>query len=110
MMVGRELEPLEDNVRPEAGEEMLRVEDFSRKGAFQDITFTVHAGEVLTFFGLVGAGRTEVARALMGLDSGATGHVTLRGKPVHIHQPEPGDESRDGLPVGRSQERRPVPG
>ena len=48
----------------------------------------MHAGEVLTFFGLVGAGRTEVARALMGLDSGATGQVTLRGKPVQIRQPK----------------------
>ena len=87
MMVGRELEPLEENIRPEAGQEMLRVEGFSREGAFQDISFAVHAGEVLTFFGLVGAGRTEVARALMGLDSGATGQVTLRGKPVQIRQP-----------------------
>ena len=52
---------------------MLRVEGFSRAAVFQDITFTLHAGEVLTFFGLVGAGRTEVARALMGLDHGATG-------------------------------------
>jgi ribose transport system ATP-binding protein len=87
MMVGRELEPLEENIRPEAGQEMLRVEGFSREGAFQDISFAVHAGEVLTFFGLVGAGRTEVARALMGLDSGATGQVTLSGKPVQIRQP-----------------------
>jgi ABC-type sugar transport system ATPase subunit len=87
MMVGRELEPLEENVRAEAGAEMLRVDGFSRAAAFQDISFTLHAGEVLTFFGLVGAGRTEVARALMGLDSGATGQVTLRGKPVHIRQP-----------------------
>jgi ABC-type sugar transport system ATPase subunit len=87
MMVGRELEPLEENVRPEAGPEMLRVEGFSRADVFEDISFTLHAGEVLTFFGLVGAGRTEVARALMGLDAGATGQVALRGKLVHIRQP-----------------------
>jgi ribose transport system ATP-binding protein len=87
MMVGRELEPLEENVHAAAGAEILDVQGFSREGVFQDISFTLHAGEVLTFFGLVGAGRTEVARALMGLDSGATGHVSLRGKPVHIQQP-----------------------
>lgn len=87
MMVGRELEPLEETVRTEAGAEMLNVQGFSREGVFQDVSFSVHAGEVLIFFGLVGAGRTEVARALMGLDSGATGRVTLRGKPVHFHHP-----------------------
>jgi len=87
MMVGRELEALEENVQPEAGREMLRVENFTRDRAFRDINFTLHAGEVLTFFGLVGAGRTEVARALVGLDSGATGQVTLDGRPVHIERP-----------------------
>jgi len=87
MMVGRELEPLEENVQAEAGAEMLNVQGFSREGVFQDISFTLNAGEVLTFFGLVGAGRTEVARALMGLDSGATGRVLLRNRPVHIQQP-----------------------
>ena len=65
---------------------MLRVEGFSRRGAFEDISFTLHAGEVLTFFGLVGAGRTEVARALMGLDSGATGAVLING-PAGAHPP-----------------------
>jgi ribose transport system ATP-binding protein len=87
MMVGRELEPLEENVSPEAGAEMLKVQGFSREGAFQDVSFSLHVGEVLTFFGLVGAGRTEVARALMGLDSGATGQVSLQGKTAHFQQP-----------------------
>jgi ABC-type sugar transport system ATPase subunit len=87
MMVGRELEPFEDTGRTEAGQEMLAVHGFSREGVFQDVSFTLHAGEVLTFFGLVGAGRTEVARALIGLDSGARGEVALRGKPVHIRRP-----------------------
>ena len=87
MMVGRELEPLTENVYAEAGAEMLRVEEFSRSTVFKDINFTLHAGEVLTFFGLVGAGRTEVARALMALDHGATGRVSVRGQEVHIHSP-----------------------
>ena len=87
MMVGRELEPLTENVYAEAGPEMLRVEGFSRSTVFKDINFTLHAGEVLTFFGLVGAGRTEVARALMALDHGATGRVSVRGQEVHIHSP-----------------------
>ena len=50
------------------------VEGFSRHGVFEDITFTLHEGEVLTFFGLVGAGRTEVARALDGPGQRRDGH------------------------------------
>jgi ribose transport system ATP-binding protein len=92
MMVGRELEAFAGRgAEREAGPQAMQVEGFSRRGVFEDISFTLHEGEVLTFFGLVGAGRTEVARALMGLDSGATGSVKLAGKgglrPVHINAP-----------------------
>ncbi|HEX9117413.1 MAG TPA: sugar ABC transporter ATP-binding protein, partial [Anaerolineae bacterium] len=87
MMVGRDLEPLEDTVTATGGREMLKVEGFTRRGAFEDVSFTLHQGEVLTFFGLVGAGRTEVARALMALDSGALGRVWVDGRPVQIRQP-----------------------
>ncbi len=87
MMVGRELETMTANVSNEGGKEMLRVESFSRGQVFRDVNFALKAGEVLTFFGLVGAGRTEVARALVGLDGGATGRVFVRGREVHIHQP-----------------------
>ena len=87
----------------EAGAEAMRVEGFSRPGVFEDISFTLHEGEVLTFFGLVGAGRTEVARALVGLDSGATGSVKLAGKDglrLGAHPPaERSDEGGDGVPV-----------
>lgn len=88
MMVGRELEAFADRgAEREAGPEAMRVEGFSRHGVFEDINFTLHEGEVLTFFGLVGAGRTEVARSLMGLDSGAAGSIKISGKPAHIHEP-----------------------
>ncbi len=87
MMVGRELDAMTANVRNEGGKEMLRVESFSRRRVFHDVSFSLNAGEVLTFFGLVGAGRTEMARALVGLDAGATGRVLVRGREVHIHQP-----------------------
>ncbi len=92
MMVGRELDLSAEHAGArERGAEAMRVEGYTRSGVFQDISFTLHQGEVLTFFGLVGAGRTEVARALVGLDSGATGSVKLAGKSgmtaVHIHTP-----------------------
>ncbi len=88
MMVGRNLD--ETDVLHGSGErgiELLRVENVTRTGSFKDVSFTVHKGEVLTFFGLVGSGRTEVARTLIGLDALSSGKVILRGKEVHISSP-----------------------
>ena len=88
MMVGRNLD--ESDVLHGTGErgvELLRAENISRKGAFSDVSFSVHKGEVLTFFGLVGAGRTEVARGLIGLDRIHSGKVLVRGQEVHISSP-----------------------
>lgn len=87
MMVGRDLSDVEKTVTTEHGEEFLRVENFSHKQNFRNVSFALHAGEILTFFGLVGAGRTEVARSLVGLDAGATGDVFIHGKPVNIRHP-----------------------
>ncbi len=87
MMVGRDLSAVEKNVAVEHGEEFLRVENFSHKDTFRNVNFALHAGEILTFFGLVGAGRTEVARSLIGLDAGATGNVFVHGKAINIHNP-----------------------
>ena len=88
MMVGRELGPMIGGKSQAAtGPELLRVSNLSRRGAFEDVSFSLHAGEILAFFGLVGAGRTEVARALMGLDQATGGQVWLRDQPVKIFQP-----------------------
>ncbi len=95
MMVGRDLSDLEKAAATEHGPEFLRVENFSRKQDFQNVSFNLHAGEILTFFGLVGAGRTEVARTLVGLDSGATGEVYIHGKRANIRHP--GAAMRAGL-------------
>ena len=66
MMVGRELDlAANQSSAREAGAQAMVVENFSRHGVFENISFSLHQGEVLTFFGLVGAGRTEVARALV---------------------------------------------
>lgn len=83
MMIGRRIEeyfPKHLDAKP--GEELLRVEDFSSPGKFTDISFTLRAGEALGMAGLVGAGRTEVAQALFGLDPDATGKVYVKGKLV----------------------------
>jgi ribose transport system ATP-binding protein len=89
MMVGRALDASGSLVAAQPhGDEILRVENFSRKGVFSDINFNLYRGEVLTFFGLVGAGRTEVARALVGLDAPTGGNIYLKGKRVTIADPK----------------------
>lgn len=84
-MIGRELhEVTPEHLSKPPGEERLRVEGLASPGKFQDISFSVRAGEVLGFAGLVGAGRSEVAQALFGLDPQATGKVWIRGKPLPL--------------------------
>jgi ABC-type sugar transport system ATPase subunit len=108
MMIGR---PLEDyfpsHVKAQPGEELLRVEHLSSPRKFQDISFSLRAGEVLGFAGLVGAGRSEVAQAIFGLDAEATGRVFVAGKPIRLDGPHeamragvglvPEDRKRQGL-------------
>jgi ABC-type sugar transport system ATPase subunit len=64
------------------GEEILRVEDLNRAGVLSDIHFTTYAGEVLGIAGLVGAGRTELARAVFGADLIDSGKFFVKGQPV----------------------------
>lgn len=87
-MIGRPLEqyfPAHLDSRP--GPERLRIEDLSSPGRFRSISLTVRAGEVVGLAGLVGAGRSEVAQAVFGLDPKATGRVLIDGRPVHIRSP-----------------------
>jgi inositol transport system ATP-binding protein len=84
MMVGRELSGDYPKIEARKGEELLRVEKLRRAGVFHDISFTLHAGEIVGFAGLVGAGRTEVARALSGIDPIHGGSVFVKGKEAKI--------------------------
>ncbi|MFD1539199.1 sugar ABC transporter ATP-binding protein [Nonomuraea guangzhouensis] len=86
LMVGRPIDQRFPRERGRAGEPLLKVTKLGRKGVFEDISFEVRAGEVVGLSGLVGAGRTEVARAIFGADRYDTGEVTVRGK-----RPAPGD-------------------
>jgi inositol transport system ATP-binding protein len=88
LMVGRELDRLFPESTTPPGAEVLSVRQLGRKGAFSDINFAVHAGEVLGLAGLMGAGRTEVARAIYGLDPLHTGDIHLKGQPVTINSPQ----------------------
>jgi ABC-type sugar transport system ATPase subunit len=84
-MVGRELaQYTSQHLQRELGAEVLRVEHLSSPGKFSDISFSIRAGEILGFAGLVGAGRSEVAQAIFGLDEAATGKVYVRGQELSL--------------------------
>jgi ribose transport system ATP-binding protein len=87
MMVGRDLvlASLPETSGP--GREVLRVEGLSRAGVLQDISFRLHQGEILALAGLVGSGRTELARAIFGADRIDTGQIWVHGEPVRIRRP-----------------------
>jgi ABC-type sugar transport system ATPase subunit len=88
MVVGRELKDIFTKTETSAGEEAIRVKNFTSAGTFYDINFSVRYGEVLGFYGLMGAGRTEIMRALFGIDKYSSGSVYLNGKQVIINSPE----------------------
>ncbi|MCF7974806.1 MAG: sugar ABC transporter ATP-binding protein [Phycisphaerae bacterium] len=96
LMVGRELAAVfpAPCARPK-GTEVLSVHRLCRAGAFQDISFAVHRGEILGLAGLMGAGRTEVMRSLFGLDPLDSGQVFVNRKPVGVHHPR--DAIQHGL-------------
>lgn len=85
MMIGRPFEAyFPSHLNAERGKELLRVENLSSPGKFKDISFKLHAGEILGFAGLVGAGRTEIAEAIFGLDPMATGSIFIEGQPAKV--------------------------
>jgi ABC-type sugar transport system ATPase subunit len=86
-MVGREVTSIyrRDSLPP--GEEMLRVEGLSRGNELKDISFTLHAGEIVGMAGLIGAGRTELCRAIFGVDRPDSGRIFVRGKEIRIGSP-----------------------
>jgi inositol transport system ATP-binding protein len=84
LMVGRKLDSNFPKRNIEIGEEALRVEKLTAAGTFRNIDFHVSTGEIVGFAGLMGAGRTEVMRAIFGLDQYASGEIFVRGKRVRI--------------------------
>ena len=79
-MVGRELSALFPKEAAEIGGTLLRVHRLTREGVFTDVSFEVRAGEIVALAGLVGAGRSEVARAIFGIDRADAGHVEVDGR------------------------------
>ena len=83
-MVGRKIENQYPKEDIPIGEEILKVENLTQPGIFNNINFNVHAGEIIGFAGLMGAGRTEIMRSVFGLDPYSSGTITIKGKEVVI--------------------------
>ncbi|MBY4891964.1 sugar ABC transporter ATP-binding protein [Rhodobacteraceae bacterium N5(2021)] len=87
LMIGRSLDLSRNTAPVELGPVALRVEGLSCGSLFNDATFEVREGEVLGFYGLVGAGRTEIAETLFGLRTPTSGRIMLKGEEVTITSP-----------------------
>jgi rhamnose transport system ATP-binding protein len=114
-MVGRDLDELYPKQQTQVGEVALSVRRLTREGAFTDVSFDVRAGEIVGLAGLVGAGRSEVARAIFGVDRWDAGEVLVDGAPLRPGAPSlamaagmalvPEDRRAQGLVMEMSIER-----
>ncbi|MGE5373844.1 MAG: sugar ABC transporter ATP-binding protein [Bacteroidota bacterium] len=87
MMVGRTISNLFPKQDVKAGEVILQVENLTRAGSFRDISFELRKGEILGMAGLVGAGRTNVARAIFGVEPATGGRIKIDGREVNVTSP-----------------------
>jgi rhamnose transport system ATP-binding protein len=114
-MVGRDMDALFPKVPATAGEVVLEVERLTREGVFTDVSLDVRSGEIVALAGLVGAGRTEVARAIFGIDRWDAGSVRVAGRDLPPGSPTaamaagvglvPEDRRQQGLVMDFSIER-----
>ena len=86
-MVGREVVDRAAGGSQQIGDVVLAVDRLSREGVFTDISFTVRSGEIVVLAGLVGSGRSEVARAIFGIDRRDAGSVSISGRPLRSGSP-----------------------
>ena len=96
MMVGRSMEDMYYIKHPEIGEKVLEIKGLTKEPRFRNISFDLHKGEILGFFGLVGSGRTDVVRCIFGADPYDSGEIIIEGKKADINTP------RDGIKYGIS--------
>lgn len=86
-MVGRDLEDYYPDKNNEIGDVIFEVKDLNSENVFEDISFQLHEGEIVSFSGLMGAGRTEIMRAIFGLDSYDSGQIIVNGQEKHLKNP-----------------------
>ena len=87
MMVGRELNDFFPKEYAEIGEVTFEVKNLTKEGKFNNVNFTARRGEILGVAGLMGAGRTEVAEAIMGIEPADSGEIIIQGKSCHVKSP-----------------------
>ncbi len=105
MMVGRKISELFPKGDATIGPVVLEARGLARVGVFHDVTFALRSGEILGFYGLVGAGRSEVVRALLGIDRKTSGEILLDGKPIVLRSPSDAIKRRIGfIPEDRHDE------
>ena len=114
-MVGRDVSAMFPKTDTTPGEVALEVEGLTREGVFSDVSFRVHRGEIVALAGLVGAGRSEVIRAVFGIDRYDAGSVRIAGRPLPRGKPAaamaagaalvPEDRRQQGLVMELSVER-----
>ena len=113
LMIGRELgDYLPQTEERHVGKELLRLDRLSVPGKFRDVSFTLHEGEIVGLAGLVGAGRSEIAQTIFGLEKASSGRVFVDARPARIAEPKdaialgiglvPEDRKRQGLVLGES--------
>lgn len=106
-MVGREIKEKFPRIPSERREKVFEVKNLNAGRLVRDVSFSVYAGEIVGFAGLMGAGRTETTRAIFGVDEKTSGEILLEGKPIRITCPSdaikagivlvPEDRKKDGL-------------
>jgi ribose transport system ATP-binding protein len=94
LMVGRPLQDIFPRRAPKSGRELLSLHGVGRAGSFTDVSFAVAEGEIVGLYGLVGSGRTEVARCVFGADRLGIGEIRVMGRALHPRSP------RDALRAG----------
>jgi len=107
MMVGRTVDEIYPSRDTQCGDTILAVKELCRENSFTDISFSLARGEILGLFGLVGSGRTEVARSIFGAEPPTSGEIRLAGEAIRPKSPHDGlkagiallteDRKRDGL-------------
>ncbi len=97
MMVNRQLKEQFPKQKTDIGKEILRVEGLNKHNILNDINFSLHRGEILGIAGLLGSGRTELARAIFGADRIDSGKIYIKGKPCQISSPRDAIDNDIGL-------------
>jgi ABC-type sugar transport system ATPase subunit len=94
MMVGRKIDDIYPSIPACSTETILKVNNLNSAQVYENISFEIHKGEILGFAGMMGAGRSEIARAIFGMDQADSGEVILEGKKLKLRS------TRDGISAG----------